>query len=184
MNFTKLKKEKIELDYNIKKIDNILDCEENLERYIELIENDKFTAPSGLNTKILEKISNVKYESNKIDNAENKDEKIVKLSDINKNAIKTNEIECQEFKNTKNSNEEDKFIKRIKYKFTDILKIAACTVFALMIWEVTPANTTYAKKTADVVTEQNDKDVKSEFNLKRKVNDFFMSPIKIERREK
>lgn len=171
MNYTKLKKEKLELEYDIKKIDNILDGNENLERYIELVENDKLEVPSGLNTKILEKINDIQYKNGDIDIKN--DTNIVKL-----------QLDKKENDNIKDSKQKDKFIKRIKYKFTDILKIAACTVFALMIWEITPANTTYAKKTSEVVTEQKEKDVKNDFNLKRKVNDFFMSPIKFERREK
>ncbi len=174
MNYTKLRKEKLELDYKVNKINNILDCEENLSRYIETIENNKLDTPTTLNDKILKKLNDV--QSNK--------KADIKIKNKEKGFVE----EIKEEKNIeqKNENSEDKLVIRLKYKFVNIVKIAACTIFALMIWEITPTNTTYAKKTNTYNTnqEQVDKDNKNKVDIQRKVNDFFMSPIKIERRDK
>ncbi len=180
MNYTKLKKEKLEVDYNIKKIENILDCQENLERYIDIIENDKLDTPivvEDLNKKILERITNEKKEGINLNQYDKKDIKNQEESEEKLQYIKRE-------KTIKNNDIEEQFIKRIKYKFTNVLKIAACTIFALMIWEAAPTTNTYAKKTPEIVTEQKEKNINNDTKFRRKVNDFFMSPIKIERREK
>lgn len=175
MNNTKLKKEKLELDYKINKIDNILDCEENLNRYIETIENSKLDTPPNLNSKILEKLDILKSEQKN-------------TNECDKENIKFKKEENKEqkiYENVSEKNKEnDKLIIRLKYKFVDIVKIVACTVFALMIWEITPMDTTYAKKTNINETKQQQVENRNKIDIQRKVNDFFMSPIKIERRDK
>ena len=59
------------------------------------------------------------------------------------------------------------------------MKIVACTVFALAIWQLTITNDTYAKRPNDMSIKQEEKE--SKIDMKRVVNDFFMNPIKIER---
>ncbi|MDO4282955.1 MAG: hypothetical protein Q4D02_04885 [Clostridia bacterium] len=66
-------------------------------------------------------------------------------------------------------------------KFVDILKIVACTVVAICIWNSSiPSNICYA-------TSKNIKrsDVYTKFDsVISDINAFFMTPIKLERREK
>lgn len=176
MNYTKLKKEKLELDYKINKINNILDCEENLNRYIETIESNKLETPTTLNDKILEGLNNIQLKESINEKIKNKE--IDCKKEIKEESKKQKSIA------QKNENINDRLIVRLKYKFVDIVKIAACTVFALMIWEITPTNITYAKKSNIDTTNQENIDDNNKIDIQRKVNDFFMSPIKIERRDK
>lgn len=168
MNLVKLKKEKIEVDYEIKKIENIIANNENFEEYILLIENSKQDTPENLANKILDKID-IKKISEETEASIN-----IKDSDVKITAT-----------NSENNKNDIKVIKRLEHKFIDMLKIAACTVFALLIWEITPTNTTYAKDDIKVENiEQANKNTdnsKNKSQISRKINDFFMSSINIER---
>lgn len=190
MNLVKLKKEKIEVDYNVKKIENIIENNENLEEYILIIESNKQDTPNKLTSKILNRINDVKVTDVKVNE---------KIKDETKNAKENKKIENIELSNNyeiinlkaKNSSKlqnEDKVIKRLERKFIDIIKIAACTVFALLIWEITPRNVTYAQNNINVekidkVEESKTETIKGK-KINRKVSDFFMSPINIERGDK
>ena len=57
VDYNKIKKEKLELNYKIKKIDNILDSSENMEDYINIIENSKFDTPENLSDVIKKKLN-------------------------------------------------------------------------------------------------------------------------------
>lgn len=158
------KKRKIELDldYKIKKIDNLLNGNSNLELYIDSIENSNINVPSNIEEKIFEKL--------KIKKNENKQqEKVINLEE-GKSEI-----------NTKNKNES----KLNKNKYFDILKVAACTVFALIVWEfVFSKQTMYATDKDFKPDSSTDKMYEKVEVITDKISEFMMKPISFERRDK
>lgn len=159
------KKRKIELnlDYKIKKIDNLLNGSANLEFYVESIENSNISVPSDMEEKILERLN----------------------IDKNNNIKKKNIISLKEETSKRKSISKEENDKVKSNKYFDILKIAACTVFALVIWEfIFSKQPTYAT----------DKNIKPDSNTVKmyekietvtdKISEFMMKPVSFERRDK
>ncbi|MEG2485046.1 MAG: hypothetical protein RSB51_06200 [Clostridia bacterium] len=132
-------------------------------------------------------------EKNEIENKINEIQTLINNEDALAKYI--NEIENTECAVPKDLN--SKIISKIneKYKETDkvlsfklnypnILKIAACTIFSLVIWQVTIANNvSYANS-----FERTNKKVNTAYenidNSIKKLNHFFMQPVKLERGKK
>ena len=158
------KKRKIELnlDYKIKKIDNLLNGNTNLELYIESIENSNISVPSDMEDKIFEKL-NIKKKDKK------EQGKVIKLEEKITNK---NENIPKESKASKN-------------KYIDILKIAACTVFALILWEfVFSKQAMYASDKDFKPDKSTDKVYEKIEAVTDKISEIMMKPLDFERRDK
>lgn len=70
-----------------------------------------------------------------------------------------------------------------KYKFYDILKIAACTILALMLWQITfPSFVSYANVSDK---DCNNREIYNEIDSTMiKFSEFFNNPINFERGDK
>lgn len=161
MNENKMRKEELELEYKINKIDNFLNGSANLELYIESIENSNIDVPSDIEDRILSKLKIKKTEHKK-------------------------ETEIKQFKseiiNITDKNKKEKIGK--KHKYFDILKIAACTVFALFIWEVVFSKQEMYASNKDMKLDKNQEKVYERIeNVTNKVSEFMMKPGTFERRD-
>lgn len=145
-----IQKEKCE--NSLKKVEVLLRSDTQIQQYIEGIEQDELSVPTGLENRILQ---GIQYHENK--------------------EIKsTTKKEPKEEKNQRKKKENIK-IRRKKYTKYDVLKIAACTVFALIVWETSlskpvsyASNTSYVKK--HQFYEQLDKTIKG-------ISDFCMTRV-------
>lgn len=158
------KKRKIELnlDYKIKKIENLLNGNTNLELYIESIENSNISVPSDMEEKIFEKL-NIKKNDKK------EQSKVVKLEE----------------KITNKNENIPKESKASKSKYFDILKIAACTVFALILWEfVFSKQAMYASGKDFKPDKSTDKVYEKIEAVTDKISEIMMKPLDFERRDK
>lgn len=76
---------------------------------------------------------------------------------------------------------EEKHINKVRYY--DILRIAACTILALLLWQITlPSVTSYA--TVDLEKTRGEEIYTKIDETMEKVSEFFNSPVNLERREK
>lgn len=158
------KKRKIELnlDYKIKKIDNLLNGNTNLELYIESIENSNISVPSDMEDKIFEKL-NIKKKDKK------EQGKVIKLEE----------------KITNKNENIPKESKASKSKYFDILKIAACTVFALILWEFVFSKQAMYASDKDFKPDRNaDKVYEKIEDVTDKISEIMMKPLDFERRDK
>lgn len=157
VDYNKIKKEKLELNYKIKKIDNILDSSENMEDYINIIENSKFDTPENLSDVIKKKLN--------LNDEKEEKQNIIRFENTNKN---------------KNKNKDNIGKEKLNIKFFDKVKIAACTLCAVAIFEITMSGNmpTYANKDKNISNIEIYTKIDS---IVKNVSDFFTTPIIFER---
>lgn len=157
-----IKKEFIEISYAIEKIDNILVSDENLESYLSTIENNKFVVPHDLENRVKQKV-------------------LQKIPDKKGNVI-TLETEPVLQTHYQDKKQEPK---RKQMRMLDIVKIAACAVFAVLIWEVAMFSPSRNEGENTKAKSQKNHEILANINqATRSVSEFLMKPINLERREK
>lgn len=142
-----MKKDVIDIDSRIKKIDKLLENSNYFDEYINKISKKEITIPDKLNEKILKSIEEFKEKS--------KEKSKEKNQEKNKNSY-----------------------------IYEILKIAACTVFSLIIWNISP-------KIDDMKNIEKDKSQEIKFNKItmiaekiEKASNFLVSPIEMKEEKK
>lgn len=157
-----LKKEFIEISYAVEKIDNILASDENLESYLSTIENNKFAVPHDLENRLKQKILHLVPE---------KKGNVISLD--------TEPIIQSHHQDRKQEP------KRKQMRMFDIVKIAACAVFAVLIWEVAMLSPSRNEEDNTKAKSQKNHEILANINqATRSVSEFLMKPINLERREK
>lgn len=152
-----IKKELIEISYEIEKIDNILASDDNLESYLSTIDNNKLTVPHDFEDRLKQRL---------FKQLPNEKEKMIPLED--------NTLQDKEQKP-----------KRKQMRMLDIVKIAACAVFAVLIWEVAMFSPTKNEGETTKAKSQKNHEILANINqATRSVSEFLMKPINLERREK
>ncbi len=131
------------LNKKIEQIENLLNCNTELEKYIKDIESSNIDIPNNLENILLEKFSNIETPP-----------KIKKINTIKENTVK-------------------------------ILKIAACTMFALIMWNyitLSPIKIEHTQNhTIQTPQTENETYFKDKLQL---AGNFLLTPINFERNDR